>query len=252
MYVEYTNYIGSISSDINQWDFKSNEKYTSILEHVCQSLGDEYLREIITRFPLFYNEQKKFLIELCNTNDLYGMPNKFEYNDFTTCSPSNLRYILHSLLILSYMNECLLSKVDIIEIGGGYGGLCYFMKKIAPMFNITINSYTIFDLYDPLQLQKKYLDNLNINKNMQFYELNNFNNLQTNSFLISNYCFSEISMNLQNEYTSKVLNPYVSHGFLAWNFIGLYNFIDNKNITSENEYPQSGGNNFYIRIKPFA
>jgi hypothetical protein len=47
-----------------------------------------------------------------------------------------------------------------------------------------------------------------------------------------------------------VLNPYVSHGFLTWNFIQLYKFIDDKDITAEIEVPQTGGNNLYVRIKP--
>jgi hypothetical protein len=250
MYTEYTNYIKSILHlDVTQMNFKSNNNYRGILEHVTQWQGDEYLYYIIKRFALFFNERKNYLLDLCNENDLYGMPDKVQFNNFAICSPTNLRYILHSLLILSYMNDCSLNKVDIIELGGGYGGLCFFIKKLSPFFNITINSYTIFDLYEPLQLQKKYLEQLNI-MNVQFFELNNFYNLQSNSFLISNYCFSEISLELQKEYTNKVLNPYVSHGFLTWNFIQLYKFIDDKDITAEFEFPQTGGNNLYVRIKP--
>ena len=148
------------------------------------------------------------------------------------------------------MQDNMLNNIDIIEIGGGYGGLCFYMYNIAPLFNITINTYSIFDLNMPLKLQKKYLEALNI-LNVNYLELDNISNLNKNSFLISNYAFSEISLELQKKYTDMVLNPYVSFGFLAWNFIDVYNFIDNKKITVEDEYPLTGlHHNKYVRFKP--
>ena len=159
MYNQYTNYIKSfIEHDIQKWDFKSNSNYTPILEHVSSEQGIKYLYEIQTRFNSFYNDNKDYLIELSHLNDYYGKTNKSTITNFTNCSPTNLRYILHSLLILTYMNECMLNNIDIVEIGGGYGGLCFFIEKLSKLFNININSYTIFDLPEPLLLQKKYLE----------------------------------------------------------------------------------------------
>ena len=147
------------------------------------------------------------------------------------------------------MNDCMLNNIDIIEIGGGYGGLCFFIYNLASLFNITIKSYSIFDLKYPLLLQKKYLENLNIN-NVNFADLDCIKNIKENSFLISNYAFSEISMDIQKIYTEKLLNPYTSHGFLAWNFINVYNFIDDKFITTENEFPLTSNENKFVRFKP--
>ena len=146
-----------------------------------------------------------------------------------TCSPSNLRYLLHSLLILEDMKKYKLNNVDIIEIGGGYGGLCFFIHSIAQLYEININSYTIFDLLEPSLLQEKYLNVLNIEK-VDFCQLDNFNNLKNNSFLISNYAFSEISKELQTEYIEKIINPYTTFGFLTWNFISVYDFVENSII----------------------
>ena len=262
IYKKYTDYIHTfIDSDIEEWYFKSNPNYVYMLEHVSGQQGSDYSNEIQTRFNLFYNQNKNYLIELCNINDLYGKTNKITYTNFTTCSPTNLRYILHSLLILSYINECKLNNIDnmdnidIIEIGGGYGGLCFYVNKLAKLFNITINTYTIFDLQEPLLLQKKYLEKLNVNTmtTINYYDVNNINhiqNLKLNSFLISTYAFSEIPLELQKEYTNKVLNVYVSHGFIAWNNIDVYNFIENKNITSEREFPLTGNKNYYVKFRP--
>lgn len=46
-------------------------------------------------------------------------------------------------------------------------------------------------------------------------------------------------MSAQREYTSKILNTYVSHGFIAWNAIDVYKFIENKKIHVEEEKPKS-------------
>ena len=150
------------------------------------------------------------------------------------------------------MKECMLNNIDIIEIGGGYGGLCFYIYKLAHLFNIKINTYSIFDLQIVLALQKKYLENLNI-INVNYVELDNIQNIYKNSFLISNYAFSEISLDLQKKYTNNVLNPYISYGFLTWNFIDTYNFIDNKNMTIETEIPLTGSKkNKYIYFKPIT
>jgi hypothetical protein len=252
VYKEYTDYIETfidLNLDNTEWVFKSHPKYIYMLEHVTQEDGNKYLFEISNRFKTVYNENKDYLIELCNTNDLYGKPNQYLFEGFTKCSPTNLRYILHSLLLLTYMNECMINTIDIIEIGGGYGGLCFFINKLSKLFNITINTYTIFDLDEPLKLQRKYLEIFNIN-NLTFTNINNFNDLKENSFLVSTYAFSEIPFNLQVEYTNKILNPYISHGFIAWNHIDVYKFIDNKIITEEIEFPLTGKFNKYVRFKP--
>jgi hypothetical protein len=251
MYDQYVNYINSfINNDVNNWDFKSDISYQHILEHTSNELGNKYLEDIIKKYSVIYDKNKDYLIELSNQNDSIGKPNKYDFSNFTICSPSNLRYILHSFLILEYMNKCKLNNIDIIEIGGGYGGLCFFMIKLAQLFNITINTYTIFDLKNPSMLQNKYLENLNINlNNINCVQINNFKNINKNSFLISNYAYSEISLDLQKEYTEKILNPYVSYGFLTWNFIEVYKFINNKIITYRKEVPSSG-NNFYVYFKP--
>jgi hypothetical protein len=236
--------IQNLCLNSNEWNFKKNRYYNDILEHVSNNQGYDYLQYIINKFNLFYTNNKNYLIEICNQNDLYGQPNKTYFNDFCECSPTNLRYILHSLLILEYCNKINLTDIDFVEIGGGYGGLAFFLYKLAKIYNITIKSYIIFDLPEPMILQKKYLNLHNIDINtLNIYDDININK---NSFLISNYAYSEISHDLQQLYTNKVINPYISHGFMVWNFIEFYNFCDNKNFIKENEYPLTGTNNYYI------
>ena len=159
----YNNYQEIILSQVHdnptEWNFKSNIYYQEILEHVSETQGYDYLNTIINKFGTFYNTYKTDLVNMCKENDLYGKPVKFVFCNFTECSPANLRYILHSLLILEFIINKNLNNIDFIEIGGGYGGLCFFLNKISILFNISINSYTIFDLYGPCKLQEKYLKN---------------------------------------------------------------------------------------------
>ena len=250
MYDGYLQSIASmIHSPVHTWEFKSNHDYCYVLEHVNEEQGKAYLFEIRNRFTALYVANKEYLITLCLINDYYGKPNTFNFSSFASCSATNLRYILHSFLILTYMKECRLNNIDIIEIGGGYGGLCFFMHKLSHLFDISIRTYSIFDLEMPLLLQKKYLEHVHI-PNVNFVDLNNIKNLSTNSFLISNYAYSEIPLDIQKQYTDKVLNPYVSHGFLAWNLADQYTFIANKEIMREDEYPLTFNRNKYVRFKP--
>lgn len=241
-----------IETNKTEWDFKSNSEYTQILENLGKYYGNLYLDQLKKQFTKFFYKHKKYLIDVCEMNDLYGKPKLRPFSSFIPCSATNLRYILHSLLILTFMSNHKLNNIDIIEIGGGYGGLSLFMHKISALFKINIKSYTIIDLPEISLLQKTYLDALDMSKNMNFYNINNYKNLKKNSFLISNYAYSEIAIELQQEYTEKILNPYISYGFLVWNYIKLYDFIKSKIILKEYEEPDTSNNNtnYYVTILP--
>ena len=258
----YDNYQTTIETELKitnplEWTFKSNDQYRGILEHSTEGQGNQYLVEIKKKFSQLYTDYKELLIDLCNKNDLYGQTIKANISDFAFCSPSNLRYIFHSFLILDYIKENNLDDVDFIEIGGGYGGLCFFVKNLASFFGIKTRSYTIFDLQEAAQLQEKYLEALGV-QDFYCFQFNNFkekelNRLKTDSFLISNYAFSEIHESIQAQYREHIINPYTSWGFLTWNAIDVYDFVDNSKIKKEKEYPQTDGTfgkNYYVTFSP--
>jgi len=227
----YTSYLQSIENtiglNINYWTFKSENNYMSIVTNVTKLVGDRYLNEILLRFNEIFTKNKGFIIDICNKNDTIGKPIKETFDNFTNCEPTNIRYILHSFLILDYMKKNNMNDIDIIEIGCGYGGLCYFLNKLSSMFAINIKSYTGFDLLLASKLQQKYLDYFDI-KHVKCYQLDNFDNLNKNSFLISNYAFSEISTDIQKQYINNVINPYINNGLVLWNHMPLYQFINKK------------------------
>jgi hypothetical protein len=233
-----------------EWFFKLDPRYTRILEHLIKKHANKYLSKIASNYSNFFETNKEYLRILCEMNDNYGKPTKFKFVNFKYCSTSNMRYIYHALIIFEHIVKNLLNDIDFIEVGGGYGGLAFFIHKLSPLFGIKINSYTIFDIKEASELQKKYLEAHGIN--IQTLQLDNFNDsgLSTGSFLISNHCYSEMTRDLRIGYTKKVFNPYVSYGFFVWNSIPLYNFIENKKLTKVVENPHIKPGNFYVHISP--
>lgn len=228
--------------------FKSDNNYRYMLEHVNKKLGDDYLLLIKNEFKDIYLKNKDLLITLCNLNDKYGKTLKNNFNDFCNCSPTNLRYIYQTLLILEFMKKQEIKDIDIIEVGGGYGGLCFFLFKLSKLYNINIKSYNMFDLDEVCEFQKKYLKIHDIDINTNNIE-KDIKNINKDSFLISNYAFSEIDKYYQDLYTIKLFNKYIKNGFLAWNAINVYKFIENKEIYEETERPLTGKKNKYLYIK---
>tara|TARA_R110002020_G_scaffold406093_1_gene616128 strand:- start:257 stop:1048 length:792 start_codon:yes stop_codon:yes gene_type:complete len=258
----YNDYQAAIKPELQitnplEWSFKRNDQYRAMLEHCSESQGTQYLIELKKKFSQLYTDHKELLIDLCNKNDLYGQTIKANISDFAFCSPSNLRYIFHSFLILNYIKENNLNDINFIEIGGGYGGLCFFVKNLASLLGIKICSYSLFDLQEAAQLQEKYLEALGV-QDYYCFQFNNFKKkelkrLKTDSFLISNYAFSEIHESIQAQYREHIINPYTPWGFLTWNAIDVYDFVDNSKIKKEKEYPQTDGTwgkNYYVTFSP--
>ena len=113
IYKRYTNFISEtqLKLEPKDWSFKNCDEYTYMLEHVTVNQGEEYLNVIKNKFNTFYENNLDFLKNICNLNDKYGLTNKHNFENFTTCSPTNLRYVLHSLLILERN-----SRLDVEEL----------------------------------------------------------------------------------------------------------------------------------------
>jgi hypothetical protein len=239
-YSSYINYIESICDSKNLDDFKTHPSYTWVLEHVSSFQGSEYLQHIRQKTSLTEDQIREY----CTLNDSVGQPKKTNYG-FMEASPTSLRYILHAHLILTHLKSLQLPSVDIVEIGGGYGGLALAVHFYAKLYNMSINSYTIVDFSSITRLQNLYISSVMPSINLTTIDATTFGSTITkeNMFLISNYCFSEISREFQNTYRT-TLFPKVSHGFMAWNMIPLYNF--GFSMRDEEEYPKTGSYNRYV------
>jgi hypothetical protein len=185
--------------------FKGNPKCTYMLEHVTYEQGLGYLSEIKKLQPKLLNH-----IECFATNDSLGSPQTCLYEELNMeLSPTTLRYVKVLADLMTHFGS--LNGLDIVEIGIGYGGQCkiindYFVPK----------SYTLVDLPEVLALTKKYLTCHGIENIVLRSHLSG---LQTPYDLcISNYCFTEISREMQDLYVKNIISV-SEKGYITCNFL---------------------------------
>jgi len=146
----YENYLKVCQSAVDDEEvfrtLKSHCDYTLVLEHVTSPEGLDYYLTIKKEFPYLLQFMEKFA-----TNDDTGNPRKYFYEEIgIEMSPTTLRYIKVLADLLNLFGR--LDGMDIVEIGGGYGGQC----KIICDFSEP-KSYTLVDRHEVLLLNEKYL-----------------------------------------------------------------------------------------------
>lgn len=194
--------------------FKSDPSYRHVLEHVPYEEGLEYLNEI----KIDYVDK----LDSIKENDLYGSPIKYDYEKIGSISPTTIRYLKNVSDILTKFGN---QFESIVEIGGGYGGLCKVMSSF-----VNFQSYLLVDLEECNLLSRKYLSNFNLptlsHRSEEIDVEEDFD------LFISNYAFSECTRETQLEYIEKFLKRskkfYVIHNnfHLETGNISHIEFID--------------------------
>jgi hypothetical protein len=220
--VDYTEYQANIykileSRDLS--DFKQAPGIRYVYEHLSSDYGNAYLDWIEHDTDL----SSETIMAFCKENDRIGSPTKIE-TSIGHVSATSLRYLYHAHIILSHFRK-FAEPIHIVEIGGGYGGLCLAISYLCRYYKLDIQSYTIIDLDEAIQLQKLYLENHTIQFPVEFVLADTYGEgiPRKDMMLISNYCFSEISLDKQKNYVDKLFQK-VAHGFMVWNFIEVYEF----------------------------
>jgi putative sugar O-methyltransferase len=224
-------------------NFKRNQIYNIVLEHVSEEQGEKYLNLLRSRNDGVLSES---LVSLFNM-DLIGNPRKYNYDE-GQISPSTLRYVkvASDLRLLFELN-----LESIAEIGCGYGG-----QTLASM---TLNKYvnfTLFDLEDVNKLIQRYLNNFILDGSFNLTTLNEFEANKTFDLVISNYAFSELPHQLQLKYIEKVLLN-SKRGYLTMNSGYFEEDFGNKMSLQEIkiylpsvevyvEEPKTGPNNYIV------
>jgi putative sugar O-methyltransferase len=184
-------------------NFKTDADYQLILEHVSRSLGTQYLSIIKSKYPCLYKNIDKLKI-----NDFLGGPILYNYPEIGNISPTTLRYIKVAGDLESHFGS--LDNRSIVEIGAGYGGQALILNTLYK-----ISAYHIFDLLQPLLLQKKYLESHQI-KNIIFHNGRICNVVEDYDIVISNYAFSECIRKIQSLYLRNVIQ-YARFGYMTMN-----------------------------------
>lgn len=131
-------------------NFKRDTKYNTILEGNEKIVGDIALQSIKNYGGFDYLVKN---IDKFKENEQIGNPQKFIY-DGIEVAPSTLRYV-NSLLEIKRLN---INPKKIIEIGGGYGGLCKILST-----EFIWDEYIIIDILPATKLCNKYLQAMKLN-----------------------------------------------------------------------------------------
>ena len=223
------------AEDVNVFtSFKTATEYTDILEHVTVEEGLQYYNHFKHNTNIT-SRLSEFII-----NDSIGSPNVHNY-EFGEFSPTTLRYIK----VLSDLSQLKLDDKDIIEIGAGYGGQYVVLRQYA-----TPKSYTIIDLPDVIELQKKYIEANNLyDIDVNFYSIETLPEL-SGDLLISNYALSECVARVQDIYIEKVINN-CKRGYILHNNFEGYSHDTLKQIIKHDvkkfkEMPSTGPDNVLL------
>jgi hypothetical protein len=177
--------------------FKSNPAYRHVLEHVSFEEGVQYLNEIKIEYLDKLEEIKE--------NDLYGSPVRYDYNNIGEISPTTIRYIKNTSDIITKFGN---NFNSIVEIGGGYGGLCKVMKSF-----VDFDSYLLIDLEECNLLSRKYVSKFNLPAHA--YRSEEVEVQEDFDIFISNYALSECTREIQLGYIEKFLKKskkfYIMH-----------------------------------------
>lgn len=250
VYREYARVVAETVARGDLAGFKSNPSYRVVLEHVQPDYAIASLQHTLTEFGEILNPTT--LETFLQANDALGNPEKHAIGPYIA-SPSSFRYVYHAHLALATMAANNMKNADIVEIGGGYGGLCLAISHFASAFDIRIHTYHLVDLADVVELQKQYLAKhmpLTNIECIQTYDADNFGKDVDSQgrplFLISNYAYAELTATLRNEYKESLF-PKVQHGFVIWNS-GDACDITRMGVTYENERPTTPFNNKFVRF----
>jgi hypothetical protein len=166
--------------------FRNMDPMTMIVENSPEKSGREYYNHIEKWYSLVFDFMGDF-----KKSDSIGNPVLMEIEGHKI-SPSTLRYIKTLVDLRNYFGS--LSGLAIAEIGGGYGGLCKIIHDVY-----VPSDYYLFDLPEPLALQKKFLSEFGITPITDEYP-------EKIDLLIAMYSWSELSDELQDEYLNKVIS----------------------------------------------
>lgn len=185
-------------------NFRRYSSYHTVVEGIPFKMSYKYIEWIKKEFPFMLRHIDKFI-----TSDDIGNPIKY-YDKVIqrSISATTCRYIKILAEMIDFFGR--LDDMDIIEIGGGYGGQCKIIYDY-----VTPRSYTIVDLVEPCKLTAKCLGYFGI-KNVILKTPDDLFD-KSYSLCISNYSFTEFDRKYQDFYAEKIIKN-SDKGYMICNF----------------------------------
>ena len=103
-----------------------------------------------------------------------------------------------------------LKNLNLVEIGVGFGGQASLISLLDKPL-----SYTFYDIPPVLKLAQKFTDELGVPGNFIFNDGRN-PKLSNPDLVISNFAFSELNRDVQDQYLKNVVLP-SPRGYITWN-----------------------------------
>lgn len=201
-----------------EWTFKSDTGYREVLEHVTPNQGARLLEWALSAEPRLRHVS---LAKLATRNDSLGQPVTAEYPGYGEFSPSNWRYLAHAVHLWHHIESLGLRQVDVVELGGGYGGLALWGRGIAHLYRTLIRRYTVVDLFEASALQRRYAAMLGVDADTvdgsDPVALQGVVDPSMPTVLMSAYAFSEFAQDIRDWYSDRLIR-HCQHGLIVWNF----------------------------------
>jgi hypothetical protein len=135
------------------------EDVSYMLEHVSRLQADRFLEHLRALGVADADIQR-----IASRNDARGGPKLEDFGGGLVVTGASLRYIYHSLLIVNDVGAERIKNV--VEVGGGYGGLALVLDAVVAWKGGAIESYRIYDLGGPRKLQQAYLKDVDAGRNI--------------------------------------------------------------------------------------
>ncbi len=194
-------------------NFKADPDFQFALEHLTHQQGKAYADTLtlISRDA----EHLARVMQVAKMNDRLGNPTRYSYGWTGTISPTSLRYAKVAVDLHNLFGD--LSGMRIVEIGGGYGGQAFILGRLYPLCH-----YSMFDLSEALNLQRRYLREMHM-PTLSYFSFGNCE--EPVDLVISNYAITECTREVQQTAIEHVLKD-AKRGYLTCNEISKGAGID--------------------------
>jgi len=189
-------------------NFKQDKDYQTILEGNERIVGEIALQSIKDKGGLDY---LKVNLDKFKENELVGNPTVMDF-DGMNIAPSTLRYVNTLVEIRSFVEN----PKRIIEIGGGYGGLCKTLSVVWKW-----DSYKIIDIPSTVKLCDKYLKHFKLNA--QAVESCD----EESDLVIADSSLAECDIDTQLKYAQLIKKS--KYAYVVYNTLHVLNGIENYN-----------------------
>jgi hypothetical protein len=197
--------------------FRSSRVLFDVLDHVSIEHGNSYIAEIL-KSKKWSEDFTQVIVQI----DKLGKPRKFRFSPYGTFSPTLLRYLkVYTDLEKNFGS---LKTLNVVEIGVGFGGQASLIGLLdGPL------TYTLYDIPPVLKLAQRFTNELDVPGKFTFIDGRNPKPSKPD-LVISNYAFSELSRDVQDQYLDNVIlaSP---RGYITWNYwsedeLGGYSLAD--------------------------